>query len=196
MRPGPSKKFDPDEAVQIARDMFWRCGYDGTAISQLESTLGIGRKSLYDTFGNKRKLYLCAIEQYADTVVQKICQGLEDPRSSPLENLERVLDRLGIHHASSESLGCLLGVAMAQADPDDSQLAELLNGYLQRLERAFENTIRSAQNQGEIEGSAPANEIARSLVALTQGVALMGRVTNTSALSRSVVRALVHARKI
>ena len=36
MRPGPSKSFDPDEALELARDVFWRRGYDGTAISELE----------------------------------------------------------------------------------------------------------------------------------------------------------------
>ena len=51
MTPGPPKSFDPDVALAEARELFWRRGFDGTAISDLESVLGIGRKSLYDTFG-------------------------------------------------------------------------------------------------------------------------------------------------
>ncbi len=193
MSPGPAKNFDPDEALELAHDLFWRRGYDGTAISELESVLGVGRKSLYDTFGSKRELYLRALEQYTDTVIQRICRGLEDPRNSPMGNLERVLDRLQQHHASSDSLGCLLGVAMAQADPEDVELAELLRGYLRRLEQAFERTIRSAQSEGTIEGDARAKDVARNLVALTQGMALMGRITETATLPRAIVRAALHA---
>ncbi len=193
MSPGPAKNFDPDEALELARDVFWRRGYDGTAISELESALGIGRKSLYDTFGSKRELYLRSIEQYTDTVIQKICRGLEDPRNGPIGNLERVLDRLQKHHSSADSLGCLLGVAMAQADPEDAELAELLRGYLRRLEQAFERTIRSAQSDGTIDGDTRAKDVARNLVALTQGMALMGRITETATLPRSIVRAALHA---
>ena len=193
MSPGPSKSFDPDDALELARDVFWRRGYDGTAISELESVLGVGRKSLYDTFGSKRELYLRALEQYTDTVIQRICRGLEDSRNGPMSNLERVLGQLQKHHASSDSLGCLLGVAMAQADPEDLELTELLRGYLRRLEQAFERTIRSAQSEGAIEGDARAKDVARNLVALTQGMALMGRITTTATLPRSIVRAALHA---
>jgi len=150
MSPGPSKQFDPDVALEQARDVFWRLGFAGTSLSELEATLGIGRKSLYDTFGSKRELYLRSLEHYTDTVIQQICRGLDDPRNEPMENLERVLGRLQKHHGSPDSLGCLLGVAMAQADSGDPELTALLRGYLRRLELAFEGTIQDGQNEGSV----------------------------------------------
>lgn len=193
MSPGPAKRFDPDTTLEHARDVFWRRGYDGTAISELEAELGVGRKSLYDTFGSKRELFLRAVERYADTVIGRICRGLCHPAGGPLANLERVLGRLQQHHGSGDSYGCLLGVAMAQAGRDDAELAGLLRGYLTRLERAFERTIRSAQSDGSVVASANAKDVARNLVALTQGLALLGRVTETPAVPRSIVRAALAA---
>jgi len=108
-------------------------------------------------------------------------------------SVERVLDRLQRHHASSDSHGCLLGVAMAQLDPADTELAEILRGYLRRLEQAFERTIRSAQSEGRIAADARAKDVARNLVAMTQGMALMGRITPTATVPRSIVRAALHA---
>ena len=189
MSPGPPKNFDPKVALERARDVFWQRGYDGTAISELESALGVGRKSLYDTFGSKRELYLRSIEQYTDSVIQKICDGLEDERNGPMQNLDRVLERLREHHGSEHSLGCLLGVAMAQINAGDEELAELLRGYLRRLELAFERTIRSAQDEGTVDAEARPKDVARQLVALTQGMALMGRVTDSPTVHRSIVRA-------
>ncbi len=84
---------------------------------------------------------------------------------------------------------------MAQADPEDAELAELLRGYLRRLEQAFERTIRSAQSEGTIDLDAKAKDVARNLVALTQGMALMGRIAETSAMPRAIVRAALHALK-
>jgi len=193
MRPGPSKRFDPGEALATARDLFWRRGYDGTGIRELEAELGIGRKSLYDTFGSKRALFLRALEDYTDSVIGRICGRLEHPGAGPLANLERVLDQLQRHHGSAESHGCLLGVAMAQVDREDAELAELLRGYLHRLEQAFERTIRRAQREGVIRADVRPRDAARNLVALTQGMALLGRIAAPPAQTRSVVRSALQA---
>jgi TetR/AcrR family transcriptional repressor of nem operon len=192
MTPGPPKRFDTDVALVQARDVFWRRGYDGTSLSELESVLGIGRKSLYDTFGSKRELFLRSLELYTDTVIQQICDGLDDPRNGPMENLERVLVRLQQHHGSPDSLGCMLGVAMAQADSGDPELAALLSGYLRRLELAYLRTIKSAQSEGTADADARPRDVARNLVALTQGMALMGRIADVPTQQRSIVRAALH----
>jgi TetR/AcrR family transcriptional repressor of nem operon len=191
--PGPAKSFDPGVALERARDLFWRRGYAATGIAELEAELGIGRKSLYDTFGGKRELYLRALEQYVDTVIRRICDGLADPRHAPLANLERVLGKLREHHAAPGSHGCLLGVAMAQAGTEDEELAELLRSYLLRLERAFERALRDAQRDGAVAADASPRDAARLLVALTQGMALIGRVSDSPALQRSAVRAALRA---
>jgi TetR/AcrR family transcriptional regulator, transcriptional repressor for nem operon len=193
MTPGPAKSFDPEQALARARDVFWRRGYAGTAISELESAIGVGRKSLYDTFGSKRALYLRSIEQYTETVIGRICRGLADSRNSPMENLERVLNRLQEHHGSEQSLGCLLGVAMAQTDSDDTELQKLLLGYLKKLETAFTKTLRAAQADGAITPCVRPQDAARQLVALTQGMALLGRIQNTATMQRSIVRSTLQS---
>lgn len=189
MAPGPRKNFDPDQALLAARDTFWRLGYDGTGIAELETELGIGRKSLYDTFGNKRELYLKALERYGDTVIQRICERLENPQASAISNLERTLQRLAQNHGSEESRGCMLGVAMAQAQQEDEELAQLIRSYLARLERALERALRRAQQAGDVRSGLSPRDSARNLVALTQGLALMGRVTEKPDMTRSIVRA-------
>jgi TetR/AcrR family transcriptional repressor of nem operon len=193
MRPGPTKSFDPDEALEQARDLFWSRGYDGTGLSQLEAHLGIGRKSLYDTFGSKRELFLKALERYTDTVIARIVGRLEHAEGTAALNLERALERLAQYHGSGGSDGCLLGVAMAQAKPEDGELAAILRGYLQRLERAFTSALGRGIVDGEIGAHVRPRDAARNLVALTQGMALLGRVGSTAATQRSIVRAALDA---
>ncbi|MAW60615.1 MAG: TetR family transcriptional regulator [Planctomycetes bacterium] len=195
-KPGPAKRFDPDEVLVRARDLFWRRGYAATGVRELETELGVGRKSLYDTYGDKRALYLQALEQYTDSVIERICHGLRDARNTPLQNLERVLGRLAAHHGSPDSLGCLLGVAMAQADPRDEELAAQLRRSLKRLERAFTRTLEQAQAAGEIRPEVRCLDAARQLVALTQGMALMGRVLDGPASTKSMARAALAALQV
>ena len=189
MRPGPAKQFDPDRALEQARDLFWRRGYDGTGVAELEAELGIGRKSLYDTFGSKRALYLRALEHYGSTVIAAICAGLDRADSDPLANLERVLDKLARHHGSGDSLGCLLGVGMAQVDRDDAEVVAVLRAWLARLEAAFELAMQRALEAGELRADVRPRDVARQLVALIQGLALMGRISASPGASRAAVRA-------
>jgi hypothetical protein len=109
-----------------------------------------------------------------------------------MENLERVLGRLAQHHGAPDSLGCLLGVAMAQAGSDDEELTAILRGSLHRLELAFQCTVEAAQAEGTADVEASPRDAARELVALTQGMALLGRVAHPKAQQRSIVRAALH----
>ncbi|MFT6110734.1 MAG: TetR/AcrR family transcriptional repressor of nem operon [Planctomycetota bacterium] len=193
MTPGPKKSFDIEEAVLTARDLFWERGYDGTGIRDLETAIGIGRKSLYDTFGSKRELYIRSLHKYADTVIARICDGLDREGATPMVNLERVLGKLQKHHGTEGSLGCMLGVAMGQIDQGDDELAALLRGVLESMERAFERCLRLAHAAGEIRVDLNPKDTARQLVALSQGMALLGRVVDGPTRSRSTIRAALAA---
>ena len=187
--PGPPKQFDPQRTLERARDLFWRRGYDGTGLAELEGELGVGRKSLYDTFGNKRALYLASLEHYQGSVIAAICEGLERPGASAFANLERVLGKLARHHGSGESLGCLLGVGLAQAQREDAEVVAALRRGLARLEEAFERTLQRALEAGELRPTVRPRDSARQLVAFVQGIALHGRITDSPAALGGAVSA-------
>ena len=189
MSPGPEKQFDPELALESARDLFWSRGFDGTGVADLESALGVGRKSLYDTFGNKHALYLRALEHYGRTVITAICSGLERAEGTALANLERVLNKLAEHHGSGASLGCLLGVGLAQVNRDDRDVVAALRDGLARLEDAFELGLRRAREAGEVRADLRTRDAARQLTALVQGLALLGRIADSPAPLRAAVRA-------
>ena len=60
-----TKEFDPDVALSRALDVFWERGYERTTLQDLVDRMGIGRRSLYDTFGDKHTLFLQALQRYA-----------------------------------------------------------------------------------------------------------------------------------
>ena len=45
-------------------DVFWQQGYEATSTDDLVRAIGIGRQSMYDTFGDKHQLYLEALQLY------------------------------------------------------------------------------------------------------------------------------------
>src|SRR6202162_4930231 len=58
------KEFDPDKALAKAMAIFWRLGYENTSLELLLREMGIAKQSLYDTFGDKRGLYMKALAYY------------------------------------------------------------------------------------------------------------------------------------
>src|SRR6202011_688874 len=62
------KQFDRDEVLDRAMAAFWTRGYEATSIDDLVQATGIGRGSLYGTFGDKRQLFLAALDHYWNTV--------------------------------------------------------------------------------------------------------------------------------
>ncbi len=86
------KEFDRDTALKAAIDVFSEHGYEGTSTDALLAAMKISRQSMYDTFGDKRSLYLEALKRYNIDSVRRsspTCAAKQRPsrrwriRSSP-----------------------------------------------------------------------------------------------------------------
>ncbi len=92
-------------------------------------TTCIGRTSLYDTFGNKRQLFIKALQLYSDSAVRQTFSEL-NKEGSPLGNVRRLMRALQERHSRPESKGCLLGVSMAQFRSEDTEMADILRQHI------------------------------------------------------------------
>src|SRR6202008_4821595 len=86
------KQFDRNEVLDRAMTTFWTRGYEATSIDDLVEATGIGRGSLYGTFGDKRQLFLAALDRYWDTVGMEMFAELS--RSDARHAVERMFDAL------------------------------------------------------------------------------------------------------
>src|SRR5829696_8134397 len=76
------KQFDPDAAAQEAMEAFWERGYAATSVNDLLAEMGLNRGSLYGTFGDKKKLFLAALEKYAEQRGGEFREALARPGSA------------------------------------------------------------------------------------------------------------------
>ena len=175
MKPGPAKQFDPETALMAAIEVFGSRGYEAASLTELTAAMGIGKKSLYDTFGNKRSLFLQSLEMYSKVNARALRTRLTEG-DSPLKNLKDFLASAQAQHSEPGSKGCLIGTCIADFDTDDEQVAAILNQKLEQLEQIFLDTIKLAQSKDELPQALKPRDIARTLVCITQGAALVGRV--------------------
>ena len=73
------KAFDRDRALTRALELFQAKGYEATSIQDLVLAMGIGRQSLYDTFGDKEALYREALLRYVAEGPRAVLVALESP---------------------------------------------------------------------------------------------------------------------
>ena len=187
MARGPDKQFDPEIALDKAMQLFWAKGYAATGLNELLDTMEIGRKSLYDTFGNKRALFIKALDRYSQTIVSEIYRGLNNPDRPALENVRAVMRDIAAINSKPMSPGCLLGVSMAQFCTDDAEMAAVLRKHMQRVENAYYKAFAKAQAEGDLKPETNVRNLARLFMSAHQGMVLIGRVTETQEVPRGIV---------
>jgi AcrR family transcriptional regulator len=76
---GRTRTFDVDVALDLAVELFWRQGYEGTSIADLTAAMGIAPPSLYAAFGNKRELFRAATDRYLESRRHYLDRALAEP---------------------------------------------------------------------------------------------------------------------
>ncbi len=186
MSPGPAKQFDRDEVLERAMQLFWAEGYEATGMTRILEHVGIGRQSLYDTFGDKRSLMLECLDHYFRTRVAPFVATLKAP-GSPMGNIRAVFSQWE-EMAEKGAPGCMVGNTCAELGRSDPEVAKRLAGYFTALEDGFCDALGRAQQAGELQAEADPRDLARVIVHVVQGVALLSKVFRDSGRAREVIR--------
>ena len=115
---GRPREFDTERALDSATELFWRKGYEGTSLSDLTSTLGITRPSLYAAFGNKEALFLMALDRYEARAGAYRVKALEAPTAYEVAR-QLLHGVVNLHGDRNNPAGCM-GVQSALVCGDDS----------------------------------------------------------------------------
>jgi TetR/AcrR family transcriptional regulator, transcriptional repressor for nem operon len=169
------KEFDPEHALAEAMNLFWRLGYENTSLEALMKEMGIARQSLYDTFGDKRALYLKAMAHYRDRTNSQMQKMLKEIRSVR-DGFARLLYGLAAETREQHERGCLLLSANLQRDPKDAVVRDFLRDNQTRVEAIFLQALARAQKQEELVLKADLAALARFFVVTIQGMRAMAKL--------------------
>ena len=190
MARGRTREFDRDEVLTIARNEFWRKGYEATGLNDLLDSMGIARQSLYRTFGDKRTLFIEALNQYNDEIIGQRFAVLKGPGSG-LGNIKKFFRQLGNLDPHDLQLGCMLANTIAEHGCREKEIGELAKKHLARIEDAFAGAIRRGQDEGEIRTDMKAETLARIVVTTVQGAALVAKLPQNQRMVKEVIKGLV-----
>ncbi|MGW5046922.1 TetR/AcrR family transcriptional regulator [Streptomyces griseoluteus] len=174
-----TKEFDPDAALQSALELFWRRGYEATSMADLVQHLGIGRASIYATFGNKHDLYLKALDRYNEDRDLTLLHELSQP--GPALPAVRAVVRRFAAEASSEvprGKGCFVTNTAVELGADDPAAADRVGASWDHAETLLHSALVRARAQGELGADRDPRALARMLLVLMQGLRVAGKASS------------------
>ena len=163
--------FDPERALEAALRVFWKKGYEGTALSDLTAAMGINRPSIYATFGNKEALFRKALDRYNAKMTGFTAEALKKPTA------RAVAERLMVGTADLLSCpgnpkGCLMVQgALACGDEADPIRKELISRRATG-EAALRERFERAKVEGDLPAGADPGDLARYVMAVMHGMSV------------------------
>jgi TetR/AcrR family transcriptional repressor of nem operon len=193
VRVGRPKEFDPDVAVDRAMDVFWRKGYAGTTPQDLVDELGIGKGSLYATFGSKRALFDRALERYRERQADALARIIDQP--GPVKARLRAAMQFIVeaNAADPDRRGCLAVNTAAELAAADPKATLDVRRQFERTQGALEAVIAEGQRTGEIRSDIPAAALGAHLFTTGVGLQLLVKTVRDPLDLAPVVEAAIRS---
>lgn len=185
------REFDPDKALRKALELFWHKGYAETSMRDLVTHTGVAHAGLYSAFGSKRALFRRALEHHQDVVMTKLLQGVEAPDSGRAELEQFFMMMLEFVRTGNFKNGCFMANTAVAFGIETSDIIDIFNDHIERMETAFHSTLERAKAQGEVRTDLDTQAIADLLVTVFNGMAVLSRgQSGYGRIERSVRTAL------
>jgi TetR/AcrR family transcriptional regulator, transcriptional repressor for nem operon len=181
------KEFERETALQEAIGVFSDHGYEGTSTDALLQTMGISRQSMYDTFGDKWRLYLEALQRYtADSISDQLRALNSEP--SAIKGLEAHLNHAVGKAIADPSPACLGLSAICEFGRSDPEVRMLTDTAGRTVLSALERRISEAKIDGDVPADVDATEAASFIHATLAGIKIAARAGASPETLRGIAR--------
>jgi len=165
------RKFVEDQVIEAARDQFWAHGYAGTSLDDLVAVTGLGRGSLYGSFGDKHTIFMRALDDYSNMTMAAVRAELRDSAESAYDRLVRHIRSMARANATdSKRYGCLTAKSAAELAATDKAIARSVKRFINAYQAELTETIATAQREGDIDSAVNPRHMAVLVLTVLRGM--------------------------
>jgi TetR/AcrR family transcriptional repressor of nem operon len=189
--PGRPREFDTDAALDKAITRFSEYGYHGTSISDLNACLGLTSGSIYKAWGDKRGLFLAALDRYMTQRSEAIAACLASELSGK-KKIELLITQYAL--LSSEvagRTGCLVIESAVELSLADNEISKLIAAQQTRQQEQLLRLLEEGQMDGSIRTEVNAANMAKLLLAIQQGMRILGKTGSDTSTMLGMVDELM-----
>lgn len=190
---GRPRAFDRSEALLSAMHVFWKQGYDAASIKDLTQAMGINSPSLYSVFGDKRKLYLEAINCYAtiDACAPLVAFETEPDINQAVRSfMIAVIDYSTANGSGAK--GCFLSSSVATSAGEVEGAQELLQRAVLDTDARLSRRFELEKARGVLPANFPSLARAKLMFDIRQGYVFRARAGFESESMKQDVEYRVH----
>ena len=167
---GRMREFEDIKALEKAMFLFWEKGYGNTSLKELLDAMDIQNGSFYNTFGNKRTLFIKALEGYEKdfSLKREMLFNSGDSFKKKIRILfNHVFDR---QKKTDCPKGCFLFNSVSSESLEDREIENLVRRGLSGFEEFLKDQIRFAIVKNEIDKNIDPSMTAAILITYMQGM--------------------------
>ncbi|MEV6350911.1 TetR/AcrR family transcriptional regulator [Actinoplanes sp. NPDC051851] len=165
------RKFDEQQVLRSATEAFWTSGFAATSLDDLMQATGLGKGSLYGTFGDKQALFQRVLDGYCADATADLHARLSGPESSAATRLR------ALFHAVAAAGGipipqraCLLAKSTAELAATNTEVAAKARQTFTTIAELLQAEVEHAQATGDIPADRDARRTAHHLLAVLRGM--------------------------
>ena len=172
------KEFDRERALHRAISAFSQKGFAATSTDELMRAMKVGRQSMYDTFGDKRALFLKALEVYVTENVRAIHVELRAP-GSPLAAIRSALVHFSERKDLSSTDGCMGINAICEFGMRDEDVTRIIRNAARIQRHTLMDALRRAQTKGELDAQTDLESLADFFESTLAGIRIAAKAGKT-----------------
>jgi TetR/AcrR family transcriptional repressor of nem operon len=168
------KEFDQERALRKAIRLFSQQGFAATSTDDLMRVMDIGRQSMYDTFGDKRALFLKALKMYVAESVHSINVELERSGSA-LSAVQKALVTFAERKDLSSAEGCMGLNAISEFGQRDADVTRITRSAARVQRQTLMRVLTRAKKQGELSADADLDGMADFFESTLAGIRMAAK---------------------
>lgn len=181
-------KFDRDEVIEKAKNLYWQKGYHATSMRNLQDVVDMRPGSIYAAFGSKDNLFKEALKRYAEESSEQLALCIADA-PTVLAGLKQFIRNATISNKDSMPSGmCMIVKTVGELTQGDSpELLASATSILEGVENAFVQIFQQAIERGEISAAKDPMTLARYLQVQIIGLRTYSQITsNTDVIEKLI----------
>ncbi|QPC85200.1 TetR/AcrR family transcriptional regulator [Phototrophicus methaneseepsis] len=162
------REFDKDAVLEKAMLVFWEQGYEGTSIRTLKEAMGISSSSLYETFGDKRSIFLAALARFCKLEHDQAAQMAQEVTSAT-QFIETLFASAETVLPTRSTYGSMAFNTMVEFGMRDKDVTELLFAHYLDIAGIISDILAKGQKAGTITAQEDPTDLAYLILSSIQG---------------------------
>lgn len=169
-------QFDKEAALNNAMLLFWENGYCNTSYDQIVDRLGLSRSSIYNSFSDKKNLFIESLKFYIQKESKSLVSALNDLPPNQ-ESIKTILQQIVYSSISQKHpKGCMVVNTAIEFAHHDKVIRQIVEANAKEVISAFTDFIEAGQLQSSINNHLQAEALAVALFHQITALRVTGKI--------------------